>query len=66
MISFWDPAKAGYAMNVVAAKAMNGETIETGADLGVEGYNEVRVDGKVIYGQAWVDVTADNMNDYDF
>lgn len=66
LISFWDPAKAGYAMNVVAAKALNGETIKTDDDLGVEGYNKVRVDGKVIYGQAWVDVTAQNMNDYDF
>jgi simple sugar transport system substrate-binding protein len=32
----------------------------------VEGYNEVRVDGKVIYGQAWVDVNADNLDEYDF
>ncbi len=66
MISFWDPAKAGYAMNVVAAKALNGEAIEDGADLGVEGYDKVKLDGKVIYGQAWVDVTADNMDQYDF
>ncbi len=66
MISFWDPAKAGYAMNVVAAKALAGETIENDADLGVEGYEKVRVDGKVIYGQAWVDVTGENMDEYDF
>ncbi|WP_102961406.1 autoinducer 2 ABC transporter substrate-binding protein [Mangrovicella endophytica] len=66
MISFWDPAKAGYAMNVVAAKALDGQTIKTDDDLGVEGYNKVRVDGKVIYGQAWVDVTAKNMDQYDF
>ena len=66
MISFWDPAKAGYAMNVLAEKALAGETVATGDDLGVEGYNEVTVDGKVVYGQAWVDVTADNMDEYDF
>ena len=66
MISFWDPAKAGYAMNVVAAKVLNGETIADGADLGVEGYEKVKLDGKVIYGQAWVDVTAENMDQYDF
>ena len=66
MISFWDPAKAGYAMNVVAAKALNGESIEDGSDLGVEGYDKVKLDGKVIYGQAWVDVTAENMDQYDF
>ncbi|WAJ29702.1 autoinducer 2 ABC transporter substrate-binding protein [Antarcticirhabdus aurantiaca] len=66
MISFWDPAKAGYAMNVVAAKALAGETVKSDDDLGVEGYEKVRVDGKVIYGQAWVDVTAENMDEYDF
>lgn len=66
MISFWDPAKAGYAMNVLAVKALDGETVATGDDLGVEGYNQVRVDGKVVYGQAWVDVTADNLDEYDF
>lgn len=66
MISFWDPAKAGYAMNVVAEKALKGEKIEDGADLGVEGYNKVKLDGKVIYGQAWVDVTKDNMDEYKF
>lgn len=66
LISFWDPAKAGYAMNVVAAKALDGETVADGSDLGVEGYNKVRVDGKVIYGQAWVDVDAKNMGEYDF
>jgi simple sugar transport system substrate-binding protein len=66
MISFWDPAKAGYAMNVLAEKALAGETIENGADLGIEGYNDVKLDGKVVYGQAWVDVTADNMDEYDF
>lgn len=66
MISFWDPALAGYAMNVLAEKALNGETVQDGDDLGVEGYNEVRVDGKVVYGQAWVDVTAENLDQYDF
>ena len=65
-IFFWDPADAGYAMDVVAVRVLNGETIEEGADLGVPGYNDVRLDGKVIYGQAWVEVTAENMDDYPF
>ncbi len=34
--------------------------------VGVEGYNKVRLNGKVIYGQAWVDVTKDNMGEYKF
>ncbi|PVE22407.1 LacI family transcriptional regulator [Microvirga sp. KLBC 81] len=66
MISFWDPAKAGIVMNKVAAMALEGKKVEDGMDLGVEGYNKVKLDGKVIYGQAWVDVTKDNMKDYKF
>ena len=65
-IGFWDPAVAGYAMNKLAVMVMNGEEIKDGMDLGLEGYNAVSLDGKVIYGQAWVNVNKDNMADYPF
>jgi simple sugar transport system substrate-binding protein len=65
-IFFWDPAKAGYAMNEVAVRLLDGGKIQTGDDLGVEGYENVRVEGKVIYGDAAVAVDASNMDDYDF
>lgn len=65
-IGFWDPAVAGYAMNKLAVMVMNGEEIKDGMDLGLEGYNEVRLDGKVIYGQAWVNVNKDNIAEYPF
>ena len=42
---------------------INGEPIESGMDLGVEGYNNVTVDGKNIYGQAWLEVTAENVDE---
>jgi simple sugar transport system substrate-binding protein len=35
-------------------------------DLGVPGYNNIKIDGTVIYGSAWVDVTEENMADYNF
>jgi simple sugar transport system substrate-binding protein len=66
MISFWDPADAGYAMNLVALKALQGVEIKTGDDLGVLGYESVVVKDRVIYGQAWVDVTRDNVDQYPF
>lgn len=67
VISFWDPAKAGYVMNQIAVKVLNGEKIETGDDLGVKGYGDVVVgDDNVIRGQAWVDVDKSNVDDYDF
>lgn len=65
-IGFWDPAVAGYAMNTLAQMVMNGAEITDGMDLGLPGYEAITLDGKVIYGQAWVNVNADNMADYPF
>jgi simple sugar transport system substrate-binding protein len=66
MISFWDPSLAGYAMNKVAVMLLDGKQPTDGMDLGIPGYEKVSFDGKVIYGQAWVDVTKDNAKDYPF
>jgi simple sugar transport system substrate-binding protein len=63
MISFWDPALAGKAMIALAQKVLDGEKIESGLDLGIEGYSNLTLDGKVLTGQAWVDVTKDNVDD---
>jgi simple sugar transport system substrate-binding protein len=65
-IGFWDPSLAGYAMNKVAQMVIDGEEVTDGMDLGIEGYNAVVLDGKVIYGQAWVEVDAANIADYPF
>ena len=65
-IGFWDPKLAGIAMNKVAAMVMDGEEVTEGMDLGLEGYESVTLDGKVIYGTAFVDVDADNIADYPF
>ena len=65
-IGFWDPSLAGYAMNKVATMVMNDEEVTDGMDLGLEGYESVKLDGKVIYGQAWVNVDKENMADYPF
>jgi simple sugar transport system substrate-binding protein len=35
-------------------------------DLGVPGYENIRLDGKVIYGNAWIDMTPENMDQYPF
>jgi len=42
------------------------KAITDGMDLGVPGYNKVLVEGKLVFGAAWVDVTKDNMGDYNF
>lgn len=66
MISFWDPAEAGYVMNRIAEMVLEGKSVEDGADLNVKGYEKIQLDGKVIYGQAWIDVTKNNMEEYSF
>lgn len=65
-IGFWDPSVAGYAMNKLAQMVMDGQEVTDGMDLGLPGYESVKLDGKVIYGQAWVNVNKDNMADYPF
>ena len=67
----WDPATAGAAANVVAYKVIKGEKIEDGVDLGVPGYESVRIVKKengvdVIYGKGWIKLDASNMDQYPF
>ncbi|MGY6549124.1 MAG: substrate-binding domain-containing protein [Roseinatronobacter sp.] len=65
-IGFWDPAVAGMAMNKLAVMVMNGEDITDGMDLGLPGYENIRLVDRVIFGEAWVNVTAENMDQYPF
>ena len=68
-IHFWVPADAGYATTAVAYKSLMGEVVGDGADLGRPGYDNITVEinesgSKIIYGQAWVDVNKDNLDDW--
>lgn len=69
MIGFWDPADAGYVMNKLAVMLLEGkkDEIKDGLNLNVKGYENIKVvNGKYLYGNAWVGVTKENVNDYDF
>ncbi len=69
LISFWDPADAGYVMNEIAVMLLEGKEVTEGMDLGVSGYEQIRRDennDNLFYGSAWVDVTKENMDQYDF
>lgn len=68
-IHFWVPADAGYATTDVAYKSLTGVVVGDGADLGRPGYDNITVEtnesgSKIIYGQAWVDVNLDNLDDW--
>lgn len=66
LISFWDPSDSGYLMNKLAQMVLEKKEIKNNMDLGIKGYNGVVLNGKVLSGKAWVDVTKDNMSDYNF
>ena len=66
VITFWDPADAGYALCELATKVLNGETISGGVSLTPDGYQNLTLNGKVLEGSAWISVTKDNMGDYNF
>lgn len=69
LISFWDPTDAGYVMNKIALMLLEGEKLSDGMNLGVKGYHQIRQDSdksNLFYGFAWMDVTKENMMDYDF
>lgn len=64
----WDPALAGKAMCKLATLILDGEgdSIKTGLDLGIEGYEDVKVDGTNISGNAILVIDKENMEDYKF
>lgn len=66
LISFWDPALAGFACNEIALKVLMGEKPDASLSLDLAGYETLSLVGKVFYGQAWVDVTIDNLAEWDF
>jgi simple sugar transport system substrate-binding protein len=63
MISLWDTEKTSYAMCEAAKIIKSGGTVKSGDNLGADGYTSVTVKGRVIYGEAWVDITVENMDD---
>ncbi|WBU56326.1 autoinducer 2 ABC transporter substrate-binding protein [Paracoccus sediminicola] len=71
-IQFWDPAVAGYAMNMLAVAALEGrqDQIQAGLNLGLEGYEDLTAPDESaphkLYGAGWVGVTSENMGEYDF
>ena len=63
--SVWDPAKAGQAMIELAKYVLDNDGAAP-EELPVEGYETLTAEDTVLYGSARVDVTKDNMADYDF
>ncbi|RCW93030.1 substrate-binding domain-containing protein [Marinomonas foliarum] len=70
-IGFWDPQKAGMAMNEVARILLEGGQIEDGMNLGVDGYEKVSVRpgagaGKLLIGNGMVLVDKETYKEHLF
>ena len=65
-VALWDPGVAAKAMLNCGLKMFNGETIEDGADLGIEEYSKCRLVGKVLIGDCDLTVTKDNWKSFGF
>ena len=62
----WRPADAGYAVCYAAYLLASGQTVENGTDLKATGYESVRVKDGIAYGNAPLEYTAENIEDYMF
>jgi simple sugar transport system substrate-binding protein len=56
LISSWEPADLGYALNALAARLLDGETVHEGMSLNITGYESLVLRGNTLYGSAWTDV----------
>lgn len=70
-ISLWDPMDAGLAMNRIAGLLIDGKPILDGMNLGINGYNRVKVKkgpglGVIVTGEAWLDVDKTNYKQFNF
>jgi len=68
-LTLWDPALAGKAMISLAVKVLNGEKIEDGINLGIEGYEEMKFkegSDKVLEGKGWIVINAENVDSFGF
>jgi simple sugar transport system substrate-binding protein len=62
----WRPADAGYAACYAAYLIASGQGVENGTDLKATGYENIELNEKVAYGNAPLEFTADNIDDYNF
>jgi len=62
----WRPADAGYVTCLIAYKILQDEEIKDGINLVKPGYENCTLKGKIIFGNAPLVLTAENVDDYNF
>jgi simple sugar transport system substrate-binding protein len=62
----WDPADVAIVMCKAAAAVKAGIVLKNGDDLGVFGFNKIKVSGKVIMGSEWRAITSKNVKTFNY
>lgn len=62
----WRPADAGYVSCEIALKVLKGEEIKAGLSFSKDGYKDIRMDGNLLFGDAALIFTKDNIDQYNF
>ncbi len=68
-LTLWDPALAGQAMVALAEQVLAGTEIAEPLDLGVNGYTQLMFkegSDKVLEGQGWIVINAENVDSFGF
>ena len=50
----------------LATLILNGEEVGAGTDLGLDGYDNLTLDGHVLTGSAYITLTKENVDEYNF
>lgn len=62
----WRPADAGYATCYAAYLLASGQGVTDGSDLKITGYENIKLEGNIAYGNAPLEFTGENIDDYNF
>jgi simple sugar transport system substrate-binding protein len=46
--------------------ALQNESVVDGVNLKIPGYTHIKTERQILYGSAWIDVTKENMLQYQF
>lgn len=61
-VYLWDPGAVAYVACEIGMKVLNGETVSAGDSFSYEGYENVGLDGNVVFGSAWLGATQEEID----
>jgi simple sugar transport system substrate-binding protein len=65
-VGLWDPGETAYVMNKLAVMLLDKKEVKDGLDMGVPGYDSMKLDGKIFYASDMISITKENLSKYNF